>query len=113
MPSTISRLRWRTPFMSTVAPSIRTPYDAARLTRSATLALRITFLLGRQAMFGHEPPIKRALDHDDGPALLGQVPCDVLARLAAAEDDVLDVYGLSHGGPHRLAGKSRLPAILD
>ena len=44
--------------MSTVAPSIRTPYDAARLTRSATLALRITFLLGRQAMFGHEPPIK-------------------------------------------------------
>ena len=64
-------------------------------------------------MFGHEPPIKRALDHDDGPALLRQVPCEILARLTAAEDDVLDVYGLSHGGPHRLAGKSPLPAILD
>ena len=48
-------------------------------------------MLGRQAMFGHEPPTKRALDHDDGPALLRQVPCDVLARLTAAEDDVLDV----------------------
>ena len=91
MPSTISRLRLRTPSISTVATSVRTPYDAARLTRSATLALRITFLLGRQAMFGHEPPIKRALDHDDGAALLRQLPCDVLARLTSAQDEVLDV----------------------
>src|SRR6188508_2214881 len=42
--------------MSTVAPSIDTPYDEARPIRSATLALRITFLLGRQAMFGQDPP---------------------------------------------------------
>src|SRR6187401_1205707 len=42
--------------MSTVAPSIATPYDEARPIRSATLALRMTFLLGRQAMFGHDPP---------------------------------------------------------
>ena len=43
-----------------------------------------------------------ALDHHDGPALLRQVPGDILARLTPAEDDVLDVYGLSHGGPQRL-----------
>ena len=49
-----------------------------------------------------------ALDHDDGPALLRQVPCEILARLTAAEDGVLDVYGLIHGGPHRLAEKSPL-----
>ena len=91
-----------TPHVHRRCASIVTPYDAARLIRSATLALRITFLLGRQAMFGHDPPIKRPLDHDDGPALLRQVPGDVLARLTSAEDDVLDVYGLSHGGPRRL-----------
>ena len=47
------------------------------------------------------PSHQRALDHHDGAALLRQVPRDVLAGLAAAEDDVLDVYGLIHGGAHR------------
>lgn len=46
------------PSISMLAPSIRTPYAAPRLARSATFALRITFLLGRHAMFGHEPPIR-------------------------------------------------------
>ena len=55
-----------------------------------------------------------ALDHDDGPALLRQLPRDVLARLAAAEDDVLDLYGLSHGEAHRFAVRSPWSlAILD
>src|SRR5258708_26140639 len=57
MPSTISRLRRRTPAMSTVQGPRRNPNVAAWRTKSTTLALWITFLLGRQAMLGHEPPI--------------------------------------------------------
>lgn len=57
MPSTISRFLRRTPSISTVTAPVRIPYAAASLTRAATLALQITFLLGRHAMFGHEPPI--------------------------------------------------------
>ena len=49
------------------------------------------------------PSNQGPLDHDDGSALLGQFPCQVLAGLAAAEDDVLDLYGLMHGGAHRRA----------
>ena len=53
-----------------------------------------------------------ALDHDDGAALLCEVPRDVLAGLPAAEDDVLDLYGLSHGEAHRFTVRSpRLLAI--
>jgi len=39
-----------------------------------------------------------ALDHDDGPTLLRQVPREILARLTPAENGILDVYGLIHGG---------------
>jgi hypothetical protein len=53
-----------------------------------------------------------ALDHDDGPALSRQIPCEVLAGLTPTEDGILDVDGLSHGGPHRLGDRSPLPAIL-
>ena len=42
---------------------------------------------------------QRPLDHHDGAALLGQVPRDVLAGLAAAKDDVLDMHTLSHQYP--------------
>ena len=41
-------------------------------------------------------------DHNDGPALLGQFPGQVLAGLAAAEDDILDIYDLSHREAFRL-----------
>ena len=57
-PSTISRLRCAHALHVRGRPARsagrRLPRGA---TRSATLALRITFLLGRQAMLGHEPPI--------------------------------------------------------
>src|SRR5499426_2885670 len=35
------------------------PYSAAWRVRYATCALHISFLLGMQLMFGHEPPIHR------------------------------------------------------
>ena len=38
-----------------------------------------------------------ALDHDDRPALLREVPCEVLARLAPTEDGILNVDGVNHG----------------
>ena len=56
---------------------------------------------------------QRALDHDDRPTLLRQVPCEILARLTPADYHVFDVYGFSHGRPHRLSGKNPVPAILD
>src|SRR5262249_41641019 len=58
-PSTISRLRWRTLAMSTATEPVTIPNRAAWCSRSATLALQISFLLGRQLMFGHDPPIQR------------------------------------------------------
>src|SRR5882757_5117447 len=44
--------------MSVATGPVRCPYLAARRTESATLLLLITFLLGRHAMLGHEPPIR-------------------------------------------------------
>src|SRR5262245_38910166 len=38
---------------------VTSPKSAAWWTRSATFALQISFLLGRQLMLGHEPPIHR------------------------------------------------------
>ena len=55
-PDTISRLRSRTAAMSTFQSPRSTPNSALLRTRSATFAPRMTFLLGRQAMFGQAPP---------------------------------------------------------
>ena len=41
------------------APVTSVPNESARRTTSATFALKISFLLGRQLMFGHDPPIQR------------------------------------------------------
>src|SRR5262249_36614653 len=43
--------------ISIVVEPVIIPNDFAWCTRSATLALQISFLLGRQLMFGHDPPI--------------------------------------------------------
>src|SRR3979490_2770842 len=43
--------------MSTEAAPAMLPNRSAWRTRSATLALQISFLLGRQLVFGQEPPI--------------------------------------------------------
>src|SRR5919199_6684140 len=58
-PSTISRLRCSTRAISTDPGPVSIPNSAARRTRAATFALQISFLLGRQLMFGHEPPTQR------------------------------------------------------
>src|SRR5215469_17048861 len=56
-PLTISRLRPNTPAMSRAREPVSIPSRSAWRTRSATLALQISFLLGRQLVFGQEPPI--------------------------------------------------------
>ena len=43
--------------MLVVADPSSTPNSAARLVNERTLAEWMMFLLGRQAMFGHDPPI--------------------------------------------------------
>src|SRR4029453_14682027 len=56
-PSTIFRLRSRTPVMLIRQLSLVMPNSSLLAKYDATLALWITFLLGRQAIFGQEPPI--------------------------------------------------------
>src|SRR5437899_9224232 len=56
-PRTILRLRSRTSAMSIAKPSCAMPNSLLRRKYDATFALWMTFLLGRHAMFGHEPPI--------------------------------------------------------
>src|SRR6202795_161571 len=56
-PSTISRFRASTRFMSVAVEPVTMPKRSAWRTRSTTFALQISFLLGRQLVFGQEPPI--------------------------------------------------------
>jgi hypothetical protein len=53
----MARLRSCTPFMLVVTGPVSTPNSAARPASERTLAEWMMFLLGRQAMFGHDPPI--------------------------------------------------------
>src|SRR5262249_33479754 len=55
----MSRLRLTTVAMSVVTGPVTTPKRAPSRAKYATLALQISFLLGRQAMLGQEPPIQR------------------------------------------------------
>src|SRR5205807_3212512 len=56
-PRTILRLRARTPAMSIAKPSHVMPNSLLRRKYDATFALWIMFLLGKHAMFGHDPPM--------------------------------------------------------
>src|SRR5437867_3260901 len=56
-PRTILRLRSRTSAMSIAKPSSVMPNSLLRRKYHATFALWIMFLLGKHAMFGHDPPI--------------------------------------------------------
>src|SRR5580658_10573575 len=56
-PRTILRLRSRTSAMSIAKPSHVMPNSLLRRKYDATFALWMMFLLGKHAMFGHEPPI--------------------------------------------------------
>ena len=51
------RFRSRTPVMLIRQLSLVMPNSSLRTKYEAILALWITFLLGRQAMFGQEPPM--------------------------------------------------------
>src|SRR6516165_1022541 len=55
----MSRLRFLTAAMSIDVGPVMEPNWPERRTSSATLALQISFLLGRQLMLGQEPPIHR------------------------------------------------------
>src|SRR5438876_4353124 len=55
----MSRFRSSTRRMLILYGPVSSPKSAAWWTRSATFALQISFLLGRQLMLGHEPPIHR------------------------------------------------------
>src|SRR6266536_5211417 len=54
---TILRLRSRTSAMSIAKPSCVMPNSLLRRKYDATFALWMMFLLGKHAMFGHEPPM--------------------------------------------------------
>src|SRR5438093_1983852 len=56
-PRTILRLRARTYVMSIAKPSCVMPNSLLRRKYDATFALWMMFLLGKHAMFGHEPPM--------------------------------------------------------
>src|SRR5208337_4208748 len=54
--STIRRLRARTPDISTFQSLFVIPNSSLLRKKLATFALRMMFLLGRHAIFGHDPP---------------------------------------------------------
>src|SRR6266850_8035978 len=56
-PRTILRLRSRTPAMSIAKPPCVMPNSLLRRKYDATFALWMMFLLGKHAMFGHDPPM--------------------------------------------------------
>src|SRR5438445_5973732 len=55
-PRTSLRLRARTSAMSIAKPSCLIPNSLLRRKYDATFALWMMFLLGKHAMFGHDPP---------------------------------------------------------
>ena len=56
----------------------------------------MTFLLGRQAMLGHDPPTYRRSTTASAPPLRGQRPGQELAGRPAAQDDHVVFLGLRH-----------------
>src|ERR1700682_5025347 len=56
-PSTLSRFRASTRLIWAAVDHVTMQRRSAWRTRSATFALQISFLLGRQLVFGQEPPI--------------------------------------------------------
>src|ERR1700747_1668924 len=94
--STILRLRWRTVAISTVTGPVTAPNCVAWRARWATFALQISFLLGRQAMLGHDPPIQRRSTTAVRRPAFGQAPPEQLAALAAAEDQGFETFGSGH-----------------
>src|SRR5579862_459115 len=56
-PRTIVRFRSRTSAMSIAKPSHLMPNSLLRRKYDATFALWMMFLLGKHAMFGHDPPM--------------------------------------------------------
>src|SRR4029453_3920579 len=90
------RLRCRTVAMSMATGPVMVPNCAAWCTRYATLALQISFLLGRQLMLGQEPPILPALHHGSPSPGSRHIPRQEFATLSAAEDENRTPLWLSH-----------------
>jgi hypothetical protein len=90
-PSTMARLRARTPAMLTETGPVSVPNSAACLARWATLALQISFLLGRQLVLGQARSDQPALHLGDGLTGAGQVPGKECSSFSAADDQCVEV----------------------
>ena len=82
----MARSRSNTFAMSTVTGPLLTPNASARDTVCAMPALQISFLLGRQLMFGQRAADPPAFDHRRSLTGLRQVPCEVFAAFTTPED---------------------------
>ena len=73
-----------------------TPNSPARATILATPALQISFLLGRQLMFGQEPPIQRRSTTATFSPALRKMPRKIFAAFAAADDNDIILFCFAH-----------------
>ena len=91
--STMSRFRFRTPDMSVTGRPAVTPKALLCRTRSATLALQISFLSGKAVGIRAGTADPPALNDRCLFTGLRQVPGKILAAFSAADDDVFSVFG--------------------
>src|SRR3977135_330771 len=109
-PSTMSRFRASTPFMYVWAGPGVIPKRSAWRTRSATFALQISFLLGRQLVFGQEPPINlRSTTAVRGPDLAmcqaRYLPPSPLPRTSISKCSGWDIFNSSSFESERHIGE--------
>src|ERR1700692_2492152 len=115
-PSTISRFRASTRFMSVAVEPVTMPKRSAWRTRSATFALQISFLLGRQLVFGQEPPINlRSTTAVRCPDLAmcqaRYLPPSPLPRTSISKCSGRDIFNSSSFGSERLLLPRRQLAV--
>ena len=92
-------LRLRTLLMSVLTAPVEVPKCSAFLTRCATRALQGSFLEGKQATAGHEPPTQRRLHGGDLLPGAAEVPGKLLAALAAAKNHNVKMFDIGHDRP--------------
>ncbi len=91
-PDTIVRFRARTACISTRKPSATRPKSSLRRRYEATFALWRMFLLGRQAMFGHDPPMYlRSITATRCPPA-GNCPCGNSRSCSPTQDDQIVIF---------------------
>src|SRR6516162_63681 len=114
----MSRLRLTTVAMSVVTGPVTTPNRAPARARCATLALQISFLLGRQAMFGQEPPIQRrsttaARRPDCAMCQANSLPLLPLPRIRMSNCSGRDMFVLLRLGPPRVSGDELIGNVVQ